>query len=71
MILHSIAPHGMLLPQEEPLPEELLVFGSIPLSGRRTAGGFVVSRILSTNPSDYLRADLSPGSVITTNEYSQ
>lgn len=62
MILHSVAPLSLLLePDETPPPETITVRGAL-LAGRRTPEGFAVSRVLSTNPRDYLV--FSPGSTL-------
>ena len=63
MLIHSIAPLPLLLPpDEEPRPETLSLSGAL-LEGRRTPQGFLVSRLLSTNPADYLCGRYAPGSL--------
>ncbi|MCI8441623.1 MAG: hypothetical protein HFG27_03710 [Provencibacterium sp.] len=63
MILHSVAPLSMLLPEQEQPPLETLPAGGALLEGRRTPEGFLVSRLISTNPADYLSARYMPGSL--------
>ena len=65
MILHSIAPLSLLLPEgQEPLQETLPVNGAL-LQGRRVPEGFLIDRLISTNPADYLDTRYMPGSVCT------
>lgn len=63
MILHSVAPLSLLLPKQEQPPLETLPAGGALLEGRRTPEGFLVSRLISTNPADYLSARYMPGSL--------
>ncbi len=62
MILHSVAPLSALIPPDETPPSETISVRGTLLAGRRTPEGFAVSRVLSTNPADYLA--FSPGSVL-------
>ena len=63
MILHSIAPLPLLLPKEEQLPKETLAVGGALLEGQRTPKGFLITRLISTNPADYLSGRYAPGSL--------
>lgn len=65
MILHSVAPLSLLLPQEETIPQESISTGSMSLLGRHTPQGFLISRVISTDPSVYLRGSCMPGSIYT------
>ena len=62
MILHSVAPLPMLLEPEEAPPPETRTVRGVLLAGHRTPEGFAVSRVLSSNPRDYLT--FSPGSIL-------
>ena len=61
MILHSIAMRDSLFPQE--YPETCFIFrGGCRLEGISEKGQFRISRVISTNPADYLR--YSPGQML-------
>lgn len=63
MILHSVAPLEYLLPQETDFrEEEVPVLGAV-LCGRRTPQGLMITRLISTNPADYLNDRFAPGSL--------
>ena len=64
MLIHSIAPPQFLTEQPE-LPEcvwRSTGFGQV--QGYKTAEGFCVARMQSTNPRMYLRQEYSPGSIL-------
>lgn len=47
-------------PASEPAPEEIRV-GNCLFEGRRDGQNFLISRMISTNPADYLDERYSPG----------
>ena len=63
MLIHSIAPLPLLLPPGGEPPQETLPVNGVLLEGRRTPEGFLVSRLISTNPADYLSGRYAPGSL--------
>lgn len=63
MLIHSITPLPLLLPPAESPPLEMLPLGGALLEGHKTPEGFSVSRLVSTNPADYLDPRYAPGSI--------
>lgn len=68
MILHSIAMRDSVFPQE--YPEISCIFcGDCRLEGISEKGQFRISRVISTNPADYLR--YSPGQLLPEQQQSE
>lgn len=63
MLIHSVAPLPLLLPPAGSPPAETLPAGGALLEGRRMPEGFCISRLISTNPADYLNPRYAPGSI--------
>lgn len=64
MLIHSIAPIEYLMGPAAPSNSVCRTYGSRVLQGHETPQGFVLERVISTDPADYLRADWSPGSLL-------
>lgn len=63
MLIHSVTPPLMLSEQPEiPALEQKLIAGGY-VEGSNTPQGFVLSRLCSTNPSDYLDSRYAPGQI--------
>ncbi len=45
---------------------ECIIYRGIKLEGMKTDAGFVVSRVLSSDPLVFLERSISPGSIIRT-----
>lgn len=60
MILHTIVPIELL---EEPCAaaRETVESGGVFLELEKTEGKMRISRLISTDPADYLRAEYTPG----------
>ena len=64
MLIHSVTPIHLLTEQPEiPALEQKLVAGGY-VEGSQTRQGFVLSRLCSTNPADYLDGGFAPGQVL-------
>ena len=64
MLIHSVTPVHLLIEQPEiPALEQRLIAGGY-LEGGRTEQGFVLSRVCSTNPADYLNGGFAPGQIL-------
>ena len=65
MILHSVTPiwamQQMMAEQPAQQPTTVLLSATAALQGRMQIGQLLVERILSTDPHDFLRQELSPG----------
>ena len=67
MTLDSFLPPELLLPSPEPdIPasQETVQIGDCFLEGHYEKGDFCVSRVISTDPRDYMRGQYTPGSRI-------
>lgn len=68
MILHSVTPvwemQQMMAEQPAQQPTTVLLSETAALQGRVQNGQFLVERILSTDPNDFLRQELSPGKTV-------
>lgn len=66
MIIHSIVPIDTIFKTERHNSRnEIIDYGQIQLEVRNKGNKeYEVVRIISTNPMDYLRAELQPGSII-------
>lgn len=68
MILHSVTPvwamQQMMAEQPEQQPTTVLLSATAALQGRVQDGHILVERILSTDPHDFLRQELSPGKTV-------
>lgn len=51
-------------PGDTPAPLVEVSHGGVSLLARRTAGGMMVERLLTTDPYAYLRPDLAPGALL-------
>lgn len=68
MTLDSFLPPDLLVaPEEQPPAQEELLLGHRILMGRYEKGAFCISRVISTDPADYLEPRFSPGTRIWTN----
>ncbi|MBP2662552.1 MAG: hypothetical protein H6Q71_500 [Firmicutes bacterium] len=68
MILWTIVPEEIIFAgQNQPMPayEELEYSGQTVMAEKISQNQFRVVRLLTTVPSDYLRSELQPGTVIT------
>lgn len=71
MILHSVVPSSVMqqmiadsqLSETVPCVQTIVLSPLCTLEGTLCDGGFRVSRLISTNPQDYLSPDLMPGSI--------
>lgn len=68
MILHSVTPiwamQQMMAEQPAQQLTTVLLSETAALQGRVQNGQLLVERILSTNPHDFLRQELSPGKTV-------
>lgn len=67
MTLDSFLPPELLLPSPEPdssTSQETVQIGARFLEGHYEKGTFCISRVISTNPRDYLGGQYTPGSRI-------
>jgi len=59
--MYSIAPiYGLDLPVEY----EQIIYKGIEVLACKTADGYILERIYSTNPQDFLRTDMQPGKLL-------
>lgn len=60
-MMYSIAPvYGLELPVEYVQVE----YNGFEVLACKTEGGYILERVYSTNPQDFLRADLQPGKLL-------
>lgn len=64
MIIHSVAPLSALLYNSENPEMKCVPYKGGYLEGTNSMDGFLVSRIISTNPADYLDKSVYPGACI-------
>lgn len=64
MVLWTIMPDEVLFAQDySPVLEEVELAGTRMMVEKTAGDGYRVVRILSTDPQDYLRHDIQPGTV--------
>lgn len=62
-VLYTLAP--IALAESEPIVLKELTCGGVTVSARQLAEGrYQIVQVLSTQPEDFLRADVAPGTVI-------
>ncbi|MDO5567545.1 MAG: YlzJ-like family protein [Planctomycetia bacterium] len=60
-MMYSIAPiYGLELPVEY----EQIEYNGFEVLACKTPGGYILERLYSTNPQDFLREDLQPGKLL-------
>ena len=64
MILYTVLPPEEILPRPAYPRQELMEREGRFFSGERTPDGFCITRLISTCPADYLRADWQPGRLL-------
>lgn len=64
MILHTIIATDEVMMNQDLTPFECKCINGRMFEGKKTDKGFEISRLISTNPGDYLNKDFSPGSHI-------
>lgn len=62
MILWTVEPYDRIFPTELSKTVTMSISGGF-LEGSMTQKGFSVSRLVSTNPKDYLNKEYSPGHI--------
>jgi len=61
-MMYSIAPiYGL---ESEPVEYVQVEYQGYDVLAYKTSDGYVLERLFSTNPSDFLRADLQPGKLL-------
>lgn len=66
MILYTIMPYEHIYPEDvQSTNMELVSWKGIPLVAEREENRYKVVRILSTDPSDYLNDQVTPGQFIS------
>lgn len=70
MIIHSTVPHELIFPVEASsfTKQSVVTWNGIPLIVERDEDQFRIVRVLSSNPADYLHADMTPGQYISIND---
>ncbi len=63
MLIHSIMAHDVIFPAE-PVQSCCMQLDNRWLEGTVTAEGLKLSRLISTDPADYLQAQWQPGQCI-------
>ena len=63
MILHTILPVERVLMAELPKPPATVQIAGGLLEGRETPKGFVIDRLIATDPRLYLDPALAPGAI--------
>ncbi len=67
-MMYSVAPiYGL----EEPIEYAELDYNGYSVLACKTCEGYVLERIFSTDPKDYLREDLKPGKLLENNLIKQ
>jgi len=64
MIIHSVTPLQMLSAQDPIQPQSMRRISGGYLEGYDTPEGFQATRLMSTDPSLYLKNEYSPGSIL-------
>ncbi|MBQ7875283.1 MAG: hypothetical protein IJ306_09045 [Oscillospiraceae bacterium] len=62
MILWTVEPFDRIFPTELSKTVTMSIASGF-LEGSMTPRGFAVSRLISTNPKDYLNSEYSPGNI--------
>lgn len=65
MLLHTVVAADEVMLDAGVEPYEYRYIGKRIYEGRKTSDGFEISRLISTDPNDYLDESASPGSFIT------
>ncbi|OJU12729.1 MAG: hypothetical protein BGN88_03880 [Clostridiales bacterium 43-6] len=61
MFLYTMMPKEYIFNEAEGTQPETGSYKNCFFEGTRGAEGFVISRLISTNPADYLNKDFTPG----------
>ncbi|HHY51671.1 MAG TPA: hypothetical protein GX499_00305 [Clostridiales bacterium] len=64
MVIHSVMPYPFLMEQPEQPPSTVMEIQGGYLEGYHSPKGFVASRLITTDPALYLKAEYAPGSII-------
>jgi hypothetical protein len=68
MILHTIVPQDLIFKNSEAdqeLEEQMVLYDGVQVTAQLINGGQMrINKILSTDPSHYLRSDIYPGAVL-------
>ncbi|KHD86553.1 YlzJ-like family protein [Heyndrickxia ginsengihumi] len=66
MILHTMMPKEMIFPTDslEFTKQEMIAYNGVPILAEQVEQGYRIIRILSSNPNDYLQAELMPGTLL-------
>ena len=64
MVIHSVAPLSMLIPEAPVRPCEIRRFEGGFLEGQQDPDGFRISRLISTDPMLYLDPKYAPGQLL-------
>lgn len=67
MILHTIIPPELIFPDqpESYQNQQLISRNGVPLIVEQSGNMYKVIRVMSSDPADFLRNDLYPGSLIS------
>ncbi len=67
MILHTILPPEMIFPNDYQYgaKQKLITRNGVPLIVEQTGTMYKVVRVMSSNPQDYIRSDIYPGTFIS------
>lgn len=70
MIIHSIVPQEQIFPpaQDDFSNQAQCMWNNIPMLVQKEGATCRVIRIMSSNPSDYLKGDIQPGSYVNIND---
>lgn len=63
MIIHSITPIPLLLPESTLPPTATMTIADGILEGEPGPDGFAIRRLISTNPASYLKKEYAPGAL--------
>lgn len=66
MILYTMMPQELIFPEDANVWNkiEMLNVKGVPVLAEQLDEGYRITRILSSNPFDYLNPELAPGNVI-------
>ena len=64
MIIHSVTPHEQLIHKTQQQQKEYIPYRSGYLEGENQIEGFIVSRVISTDPKDFLNISITPGKML-------
>ncbi|MGE8204023.1 YlzJ-like family protein [Heyndrickxia sp. NPDC080065] len=67
MILYTIIPHDLVFPidSSEFSNYKEIMYNGIPILVEQMENNYRVVRVLSSNPVDFLRGDITPGQMIS------